>query len=133
MSNIKLGDSYDFSKNITNIDISPGFILGLEQVLLFFITRVVEDQSSLGPMFKKFEDVLSGKLDLKDSSFSEIEANIYTIFAIQQLLRFKAIEQNLVIKNDKEIPKEAVKDLLNAYLSKDEKSLTDLVKKYGLT
>ena len=84
-------------------------------------------------MHKKFEDVLSGKLDLKDSSFSEIEANIYTIFAIQQLLRFKAIEQNLVIKNDKEIPKEAVKDLLNAYLSKDEKSLTDLVKKYGLT
>ncbi|NQY42591.1 MAG: hypothetical protein HRT87_04520 [Legionellales bacterium] len=130
---IKLGDTYDLTKNIKGIELNTGFILGLERILLFFITRVVEDQSTLGPMFKKFDDVISGKESMDVLEFTETEANIYTIFALQQLLKAKAYEQKLVLANDKTIPKSMVKDIMTAYLEKDEAKLLKLQKEAGLS
>lgn len=128
-NNIQIGDTYDLSKNIKEIEVNTGFILGLEKVLFFFITEVIEDQTSIEPMFKKFQSLLQGEVKPEELEFTELETNIYTIFALQQLLRAKAFEQKLVTPNKAVIEKDLNKELFESYLSRDVKRTEEVIEK----
>ena len=43
MSNEKYsaGEVYDLTQNIKNLEINTGFILGLERILVYFITKII--------------------------------------------------------------------------------------------
>jgi hypothetical protein len=130
---IALGDIYDLTRNVTNAEINTGFILGLERVLMYLLTNAVEDKASIPALFKRFESILTGDTKPEDINFTETEANIYTIFALQQLLRSLAYEQGLVTKNDKTVNKEDIKELLGAYLENDVTKAQELISKLGLS
>jgi hypothetical protein len=126
---IPLGDIYDLSKNITGAEINTGFILGLERIIIYFITEVITDKTTIQPMFEKFDQLLTGKAKPADLSLSETEANVYTVFALQQLLRSLAFEQDLVKKTKVEITKEEAKSLFKAYVDKDAGKIKEYISK----
>lgn len=110
---IKVQDTYDFSKNIENISLSTTYILGLENLMMYFI-RQMEDPSVLTGYFKKFEQYIDGSLDMEKNPFSEEEAQLYTIFSLQQLLKANAYDQGLNVKVDATIDQSLVEDLMKA-------------------
>lgn len=112
-----VGEVYDLTQNLKGLEINTGFILGLERILMYFLTTVIEDKSTITPMFKKFEDLLSPNNAGNPPQLNEMEAHVYTLFALQQLLRAAAFDQNLVKKVDNAISEADVKEMLNAYLS----------------
>lgn len=104
--------TYDLTKNIKDIELNTGFILGLDAVLMYYITEVVEDPSTLKATFKKFETIITGEVEEKDlPQLSQVESQIYTVFALQQLFKSKAKQQNL----EKEVETQATKADLQAY------------------
>jgi len=113
------GEVYDLTQNVKGLEINTGFILGLERILLYFLTKLIEDKSTITPMFKKFEDLLSVDRAGDPPQLNEMEAHVYTLFALQQLLRAAAYDQNLVTKIDNAISADDVKDLLKAYVEND--------------
>lgn len=113
------GEVYDLTQNLKGLEINTGFILGLERILLYFLTKLIEDKSTITPMFKKFEDLLSVDRAGDPPQLNEMEAHVYTLFALQQLLRAAAYDQNLVRKIDNAISTADVKDLLKAYVEND--------------
>jgi hypothetical protein len=125
---IPLADIYDLSKNVKNVEINTGFILGLERLLLFFITEVIEDKTTIKPMFEKFEKLLTTQKP-EEVPFTEMEANVYTLFALQQLFRSLAFEQNLVKKSETTISENEAKDLFKAYLEKDPEKVKEFLSK----
>jgi len=112
---IKIGNSYDLSKNITGIEINPGFILGLENVIIRYITQIHEDPAALVSLFKKFTKVITGELSPEEANLNEIESEIYTLFAIQQVLKAYAHNQGLVKDSDVQIEKVVVEELLSEF------------------
>ncbi len=53
--------TYDLTKNIKDIEINTGFILGLDAIIMFYISNIIEDPSTLASTFKKFEIFLKGE------------------------------------------------------------------------
>ncbi len=125
---IPLADIYDLSKNVTGAEINTGFILGLERVMLFFITEVIQDKATIQPMFQKFEKLLNGA-KAEDHPFTELEAHVYTLFALQQLLRSLAFEQNLIKKSETTISSDEAKELFKAYLEKNPEKVQEFMSK----
>jgi len=125
---IPLADIYDLSKNVTGAEINTGFILGLERVMLFFITEVIQDKSTIQPMFQKFEKLLNGA-KAEDHPFTEMEAHVYTLFALQQLLRSLAFEQNLIKKSETTVSPDEAKELFKAYLEKNPEKVQEFMSK----
>ena len=125
----KAGEVYDLTQNVKNAEINTGFILGLERILIYFLTNVIEDKASIPGMFKKFEDLLTTEKVENKPEFTEVEANIYTIFALQQLLRSLAYEQNLVKKIDTTVKESDVKDLLKAYIDNNTEEVKNIYDK----
>lgn len=125
---IPLADIYDLSKNVTGAEINTGFILGLERVMLFFITEIIQDKSTIQPMFQKFEKLLNGA-KAEDHPFTEMEAHVYTLFALQQLLRSLAFEQNLIKKSETTVSPDEAKELFKAYLEKNPEKVQEFMSK----
>jgi len=125
---IPLADIYDLSKNVTGAEINTGFILGLERVMLFFITEVIRDKATIQPMFQKFEKLLNGA-KAEDHPFTEMEAHVYTLFALQQLLRSLAFEQNLIKKSETTVSADEAKELFKAYLEKNPEKVQEFMSK----
>jgi hypothetical protein len=125
---IPLADIYDLSKNVTGAEINTGFILGLERVMLFFITEVIQDKATIQPMFQKFEKLLNGA-KAEDHPFTEMEAHVYTLFALQQLLRSLAFEQNLIKKSETTVSADEAKELFKAYLEKNPEKVQEFMSK----
>ena len=55
--------TYDFTKNIKDIEVNTSFINGLESLLMYFILEVVEDPATLPDIFKKFESIITNDAD----------------------------------------------------------------------
>jgi hypothetical protein len=125
---IPIQDTYDFSKSIENISLSTTYIYGLEQLLMYLILKM-DNPTSLQSTFKKFEDFILGKIELKEGTFSEEETHLYTIFSLQQLLKAKAYDQGLNVKINATIDQSLVKDLLEAVASKEFDKISDINKK----
>lgn len=115
---IKATNTYDLTKNIKDIEINTGFILGLNDVLMFYITSIVKDASTLSDTFKKFQKLISNDKP-EEVKLDAIETQIYTIFALQQLLKAKAKEQNLEIPVDSKITQEDLNNYMTAIMDGD--------------
>lgn len=115
---IKATNTYDLTKNIKDIEINTGFILGLNDVLMFYITSIVKDASTLSDTFKKFQKLISNDKP-EEVKLDAIETQIYTIFALQQLLKAKAKEQNLEIPVDSKITQEDLSNYMTAIMDGD--------------
>ena len=115
---IKATNTYDLTKNIKDIEVNTGFILGLNDILMFYITSVVKDASTLSDTFKKFEKLISNDKP-EEVKLDAIETQIYTIFALQQLLKAKAKEQNLEIPVDSKITQEDLSNYMTAIMDGD--------------
>lgn len=112
--------TYDLTKNIKDLEINTGFILGLDAILMYYFANVVEDPSTLATTFKKFDVILSGEKDsTKIPTLTEIERQIYTLFAIQQLLKAKAKEQNLEVALESKVTKDDVTEYLKLIMNDD--------------
>lgn len=115
---IKTTNTYDLTKNIKDIEINTGFILGLNDILMFYITTVVEDATTLSDTFKKFEKLITNDKP-EEVKLNSTETQIYTLFALQQLLKAKAKEQNLEIPVDSKITQEDLSTYMTAVMNGD--------------
>ena len=115
---VKTTNTYDLSKNIKDIEINTGFILGLNDVLIFYITSVVKDASTLTDTFKKFEKLITNDKP-EEVKLDSVERQIYTIFALQQLLKAKAKEQNLEIPVESKITQEDLSNYMTSLMDGD--------------
>lgn len=112
--------TYDLTKNIKDIEINTGFILGLDAIIMFYISNIVKDPSTLASTFKKFEMILKGEDDKeKPLELDFIERQMYTLFALQQLLKAKAKEQNLQVPLESEVTKNDVTEYMKMMMEGD--------------
>jgi hypothetical protein len=123
--NIQPIEIYDLTKNVTGLEINTGFILGLERIILFFLTEHFTDKSVIPAMFNKFEQLLTSS-NPEEIKLEELEVHMYTLFALQQLLRASAFEQNLVKKSSTTFDESKIKDILQAYMNNDSSKVTKL-------
>lgn len=115
---IKATNTYDLTKNIKDLEVNTGFILGLNDVLMFYITTIVKDASTLSDTFKKFEKLITNEKP-EEVKLDSVETQIYTIFALQQLFKAKAKEQNLEIPVDSNITHEDLSNYMTAVMNGD--------------
>ena len=117
---LKLNNTYDLTKNITGLEINTGFILGLDAILMHYITEIIEDPKTLPQTFQKFEDIITGKHDDENPVELDLfERHMYTLFAIQQLLKAKAHEQGLEVPLETQATKEDLQEYMDATLNND--------------
>ena len=124
---IKATNTYDLTKNIKDIEINTGFILGLNDVLMFYITSIVKDASTLTDTFKKFEKLITNDKP-EEVKLDSVETQIYTIFALQQLLKAKAKEQNLEIPLESKITQEDISNYMTSLMDGDNETANKKLK-----
>jgi len=120
--------TYDLTKNIKDIEVNTGFILGLDAILLYFISNVVEDPSTLTTTFKKFDLILTNNTE-EPIELSMVERYLYTLFALQQLFKAKAKEQNLEIPVETEATQEDMLAYMKSILANDQEDAAVKLKK----
>lgn len=122
---LKATHTYDLTKNIKDLEINTGFILGLDAILLYYIGNIVEDPSTLPTTFKKFEAIIKGEAsDENPIELDFIERQLYTLFALQQLLKAKAKEQNLEVPLESQVTKEQVSEYMKDLMNEDAEGAT---------
>lgn len=122
---LKATHTYDLTKNIKDLEINTGFILGLDAILLYYIGNIVEDPSTLPATFKKFEAIIKGEAsDENPIELDFIERQLYTLFALQQLLKAKAKEQNLEVPLESQVTKEQVSEYMKDFMNEDVEGAT---------
>jgi len=120
---LKATHTYDLTKNIKDIEINTGFILGLDSILMYYIGNIIEDPTTLPSTFKKFEAIIKGEAtDDNPIELDYIERQLYTLFALQQLLKAKAKEQNLEIPVETKVTKEQVTEYMRSVINEDGKA-----------
>lgn len=127
---LKANHTYDLTKNIKDIEVNTGFILGLDAVLMYYFTNVVEDPATLPATFKKFERIIKGEdPEAEANQLSYIERQIYTLFALQQLFKAKAKEQGLEVPMKSEVTKQDLENYMRAIMNDDEAAAKDKLSK----
>lgn len=127
---LKATHTYDLTKNIKDLEINTGFILGLDAILLFYIGNVVEDPSTLPATFKKFEAIIKGEAtDENPIELDYIERQLYTLFALQQLLKAKAKEQNLEIELESKVTEADMLDYMKAAMNGEDEKVSEKLSK----
>ena len=122
---LKATHTYDLTKNIKDLEINTGFILGLDAILLYYIGNIVEDPSTLPATFKKFEAIIKGEAsDENPIELDFIERQLYTLFALQQLLKAKAKEQSLEVPLESQVTKEQVSEYMKDFMNEDVEGAT---------
>ena len=120
---LKASNTYDLTKNIKDIEINTGFILGLDAILMYYIGNIIEDPTTLPSTFKKFESIIKGEAtDENPIELDYIERQLYTLFALQQLLKAKAKEQNLEIPLETKVTKEQITEYMKSVINEDGKA-----------
>ena len=96
--------TYDFTKNITDLEINPAYIHGLERITNKMIIENSDRGSELPGIFAKFDKIVSqAKLPLEEQEqipLDEFESDIYTLFSLIQLFKYMAKKQNLEVKTE---------------------------------
>jgi hypothetical protein len=106
--------TYDFTKIITGIEINPAYIHGLQRICNGIIIN--SDRGAEMPgIFAKFDKIVKqhalDEKDREDIQLDVFEADIYTLFSLIQLFKFKALEQGLEIKTETTVTKSDLADL----------------------
>ena len=105
--------TYDHSKNISGIEVNTAYIEAFQRILSEMILDA-EDPSTLPATFKKFGDLIGlneNETPNKELQFTIYESNLYTLFSLLQLMRYKAKEQGLEIHTETEATIEDMKAL----------------------
>tara|TARA_R110001592_G_scaffold51221_1_gene157821 strand:- start:3973 stop:4401 length:429 start_codon:yes stop_codon:yes gene_type:complete len=107
--------TYDFTKNITGLEINPAYIHGLERITNKMIIENSDRGSELPGIFAKFDKIVAqAKLPLEEQEqilLDEFESDIYTLFSLIQLFKYMAREQKLDIKTETTATKQELADL----------------------
>lgn len=111
--------TYDFSKVIKNIEVSPAFIPGLQNVYYRYISEFYDDYNKIGELTEKFNDIITGKLKGKDASLSPIEHELYTVYSLTHLLKSFAKQQNLEIEQELPVDDEKLAELAEIAKTKE--------------
>lgn len=96
--------TYDLASIIKDIEVSASYIPALQSM----ITRKIMESDKvdeIGNIFQKFEKMVKDSQDgvsqeEANLSFDQWEADLYVLFSLVQMLKFKAKEQNLEIKTE---------------------------------
>jgi hypothetical protein len=106
--------TYDFTKTITDIEISPAYIHGLQRMTNSAIINSNRG-SDMPEIFAKFEKIVAQhdkpKEEQVEVQLDEFEADIYTLFSLIQLFKHKAYIQGLEIKTETSVTKAELSDL----------------------
>lgn len=114
---------YDLTKNIKDLEINTGFIMGLNDVLLYWMTNILPDVAKLPATLEKFKTIITSEDPSKEHvTLSVEEKMLYTLYALQMLLKQKAKEQNLEVESTTEVTEANLKDYLAEFV---EKTATD--------
>lgn len=107
--------TYDFTKNITGLEINPAYIHGLERITNKMIIENSDRGSELPGIFAKFDKIVAqAKLPLEEQEqipLDEFESDIYTLFSLIQLFKYMAREQKLDIETETTATKQELADL----------------------
>ena len=132
--------TYDFTKNIKEIEINPSFIIGLQNITSKFMLNASEkDQLKIPDAIKKFKLIMdhNSKSDtpIPDIELDAYEQNLYVLFALVNYLKFEAERQGLTIKKEIEINNDLFKnaeELLKNGITNDNliEQLTELSNKF---
>jgi hypothetical protein len=127
---LKAVDSWDYTKNITGLEVNTGFITGLENILMFYVVNIVEDPATLAETFKKFELIITNQQPKENPiELSDIERQMYVLFSLLQLFKAHAYEQKLNIKLDSNVTKEQLSEYLNEVVSGDKDKAKEKLEK----
>ena len=110
-------ETYDFTKNITGIEVSPAFIIGLQRICNQLIVSKPERGSEMPAIFKKFEKIVhyyghKDEYEVEPQIELDIfESDIYTLFSLIQLFKHKAKEQGLQKLTETNVTKAELQEL----------------------
>ena len=106
--------TYDFTKDIKDIDINPAYIHGLQRITNTAIINSDRGADMPG-IFAKFEEIVTQHTKPEEGKVAivldEFEADIYTLFSLIQLLKYKAHEQGLELETETTVTKDELVDL----------------------
>lgn len=96
--------TYDLKSIIKDIEVSASYIPALQSM----ITRKImssDKVEEIGNIFQKFEKMVKDSQDgvseeQANLSIDQWEADLYVLFSLVQMFKFKAKEQNLEIKTE---------------------------------
>jgi len=96
--------TYDLASIIKDIEVSASYIPALQSM----ITRKImtsDKVDEIGTIFTKFEKMVKNSQDKvpedeANLSFDQWEADLYILFSLVQMFKYKAKEQNLEIKQE---------------------------------
>lgn len=115
----KNGVIYDLTKNVKDIEINTGFIMGLNDVLLYWMTNVLPDVTQVPVILEKFKKIISATdVSKVDVTLTPEEKMLYTLYALQLLLKAKAKEQGLELEQEGEVTQEQLTDYLKAFVDR---------------
>jgi|14BtaG_2_1085337.scaffolds.fasta_scaffold00148_3 hypothetical protein len=115
----KNGIVYDLTKNIKDLEINTGFIMGLNDILLYWMTNILPDVAKLPATLEKFKTIITSEDPSKEHiTLSVEEKMLYTLYALQMLLKQKAKEQNLELESKTEVTEENLKEYLASFVDK---------------
>jgi hypothetical protein len=131
----KNGIVYDLTKNIKDLEINTGFIMGLNDILLYWMTNILPDVAKLPATLEKFKTIITSEDPSKEHvTLSVEEKMLYTLYALQMLFKQKAKEQNLELESKTEVTEKDLKEYLSSFVdqtvdgNKDPKSaLSDIM------
>jgi|TARA_R110002096_G_scaffold84333_3_gene194731 hypothetical protein len=106
--------TYDFTKDIKDIDINPAYIHGLQRITNTAIINSDRGADMPG-IFAKFEEIVTQHTKPEEGKVAivldEFEADIYTLFSLIQLFKYKAHEQGLELETETTVTKDELVDL----------------------
>tara|TARA_R110000764_G_scaffold63680_1_gene134576 strand:+ start:5188 stop:5625 length:438 start_codon:yes stop_codon:yes gene_type:complete len=121
--------TYDFSKVITGIDINPAYINGLQRITNDMIING-DRGAEMPKIFEKFNKIVSQAANPQEDDKAIVldayESDIYTLFSLVQLLKFKALEQGLELKTETTVTKAELAEL--AEMVKKGEDTTEMLK-----
>jgi hypothetical protein len=95
--------------------------MGLNDILLYWMTNILPDVAKLPATLEKFKTIITSKDPSKEHvTLSVEEKMLYTLYALQMLLKQKAKEQNLEIESKTEVTEKDLKEYLSSFVNQNE-------------
>jgi len=119
--------TYDFKKNM-KAEINPAFIEGLQSIYMRYITEFYEDVENFAELVKDFNDLITDPkgAEKKNRVFTPTESELYTLYALINLLKGYAHEQGLAKEEEVPIDKDKFKEITDKAV-KDNKNPIEIL------
>lgn len=112
-------NTYDYTKSI-DIRVNTSYITGLENILMYFFTNIIEDPRLIPATFEKFEKIAeameTGKVDPKHA-LDTVESMLFTLWTLQSSMKEEAYNKGYIIESTEEYSEEdilaSIKDMVS--------------------